>query len=60
MSGGLAAVDMQDLTDDVRRLEEQHAVDYVTDVADPPERGKPVAERLIGFRRVHGNLDDAR
>jgi len=41
----------------VRRLEERHAVDYVTDVADPPVRGKPVAERLIGFRRVHGNLE---
>jgi hypothetical protein len=57
VSGGLAAVDMQDLTDDVRRHEERHAVDYVTDVADPPVRGKPVAERLIGFRRVHGNLE---
>jgi hypothetical protein len=40
VSGYLAAVGMQDLTDDVRRLEEQHAVDYVTDVADPPEWGR--------------------
>jgi hypothetical protein len=60
VSGGLAAGDMQDLTDDVRRLEERHAVDCVTDVADPPVRGKPAAERLIGFRRVDGNLEMTR
>jgi hypothetical protein len=57
VSGGLAAVDMQDLTDDVRRLEERHAVDYVSDVADPPVRGSRWLSASSVFRRVHGNLE---
>jgi hypothetical protein len=39
VSGGLAAVDMSGPTHDVRRLEKRNAVDYVTDVVDPPVRG---------------------
>ena len=61
VTGGLAAVDVQDLAGDVRRcLQEQDAVDDVADLADAPERGKPVTESVIAVRRVHRRLDDAR
>ena len=63
MTGGLAirvAVYVQDLTGDVGRgLQEQDAVHDVADLADPAERGKPVAEAFVAFRRVDRGLDDA-
>jgi hypothetical protein len=43
MTGDLAAVDVQDLTGDVRRgLREQDGVDHVGDLSDPAERREPV------------------
>src|SRR6202042_58532 len=59
-TGDLAAVDVQDLASDVGQgLQEQPAVDDVTDLAGPAERVKPVTE-VLAIRRVHRGLDDAR
>ena len=61
VTGDLSAVYVQDLSGDVRRgLQEQDAVHDVADLAHPPERGKPVTEAFVAFRRVHRGLDDAR
>ena len=60
-AGDLAAVDVQELAGDVRRvLQEQDAVNHVADLPHAPERGKLAAEPLVAFRRVHRGLDDAR
>jgi hypothetical protein len=61
VTGALAAIDVQDLAGDVGRgLQEENAVDDVADLAGPSERGKPAAEVVIAFPRVHRGLDDAR
>src|SRR5690349_20266320 len=61
VSGYLAAVDVHDLACDVgRRLEEEDAGHDVADLADPSERGEPVAEPRVAFGRVYRCLDDAR
>ena len=50
VTGGLAAVDVQELAGDVRRvLQEQDAVDHVADLPHAPERGKLAAEPLRSF-----------
>jgi len=51
---GLATVDVQDLPGDGGRgLQEQDGVHDVADLADLPERGKPVTEPLARF---HGRV----
>jgi hypothetical protein len=60
VAGDLAAVDVQDLAGDIRRgFLEQDVVDHVADLTGPPERGPPIAEMLVAFRRVLRGLDDA-
>ena len=56
-----AAVDVQDLTgNEGRRLQEEDAVDDVTDLAHVTDRGELVTEPLIARHRMLGCPDDAR